>query len=206
MQSWWTGGMKTPQPKPNLINTSSNLLSALAKWNPTSRCLLDQQMMVQALPSQILQKSRVIQPWPSLSLLGSVAMSAPPHRGVLTSVICIMDHTTWICWSDASLFCCVQNHWVCTETVVRSFCVNALAINTAVWVLTFIRVFKMEGNLSGRASTKQLNCVNPCLYFPILGADFPARLLLITTNTNCWQQNPACAHAEGQTDQQDADC
>lgn len=105
-------------------------------------------------------------------------MSAPPRRGVLTSVICIMDHTTRICWSDASLFCCVQNHWVCTETVVRSFCVNALAINTAVWVLTFIRVFKMEGNVSRRASTKYLHCVNLCFYFPILGADFTACLLV----------------------------
>lgn len=91
-----------------------------------------------------------------------------------------MDHTTWICWSDASLFCCVQNHWVCTETVVRSFCVNALAINTAVWVLTFIRVFKMEGNVSRKASTKQSRRVKQCLYFLTLGADFPACLLLST--------------------------
>lgn len=107
-------------------------------------------------------------------------MSAPPYRGVLTPGIYIMDHTTWICWSDASLFCCVQNHWVCTETVVRSFCVNALAINTAVWVLTFIRVFKMEGNVSRKASTKQLYRVNQCLYFLTLEADFPVCLLLST--------------------------
>lgn len=169
-------------------------------WSSTSRCLLDQQTTVQALPSIILQKNRLIQGWPSLSLdFRSVAMSAAPHRGVLTSVICITDHTTRICWSDASLFCCVQNHWVCTETVVRSFCVYALAINTAVWVLTFIRVFKMEGNVSRRASTKYLHCVNLCLYFPILGADFPAHLLLSTTNTHCWQQNPACSDGEVQT-------
>lgn len=159
MQSWWIRTLKAAQPKPNLINISSNLLSAFssqALWSPILWCLLDQQMMVHALLSKILsgKGSRLIQAWPSLNLLGSVAMSAPPHRGALTSVICIMDHTTWICWSDASLFCCVQNHWVSTETVVRSFCVNALAINTAVWVLTFIRVFKMEGNVSRRASTK----------------------------------------------------
>lgn len=146
-------------PSPSLLSLILPAISCLhwqsgVLWSPTSRCLLDQQMMVQALPYKILQKSRLIQAWPSLSLLGTVAMSAPPRRGVLISVICIMGHTTWICWSDASLFCCVQNHWVCTETVVRSFCVNALAINTAVWVLTFIRVFKMEGNVSRRASTK----------------------------------------------------
>lgn len=125
-------------------------------------------------------------------------MSAPPRRGVLTSVICIMDHTTRICWSDASLFCCVQNHWVCTETVVRSFCVNALAINTAVWVLTFIRVFKMEGNVSRRASTKYLHCVNLCFYFPITGADF----CMPSVNYHKYTllaKNPDCAHGEGQT-------
>lgn len=47
-------------------------------------------------------------------------------------------HTTRFRWSDALLSCRIQNHWMCAETTVRAFSIDALAINTAVDVLTFI--------------------------------------------------------------------
>lgn len=50
--------------------------------------------------------------------------------------------TVWFRWSDTSLFWSIQDHWMGTEAVVRAFCVNALAIDAAVGVLTFIHIWK----------------------------------------------------------------
>lgn len=62
--------------------------------------------------------------------------------------------TVWLRWSDTSLFWGIQDHWVGTEAVVRAFCVNALAIDATVGVLTFIHIWK--GKKSWKKTSHQL--------------------------------------------------
>lgn len=138
-------------------------------------------------------------------LLGSAAISTTPHGQQCpllipyrNSIMHGMEHTTWICWSDASLFCGIQNHWVSTETVVRSFSVNALAIHTAVGVLTFICIFKRKEMHQGKSTSKKLHCVNWCLQILKLRTDFPKCHPLISPNINCRGKISACTYAQGE--------
>lgn len=51
-------------------------------------------------------------------------------------------HTMWFSWSYTSFFWSIQDHWMGAEAVIRTFCINALAINTTVGVLTLIHILR----------------------------------------------------------------
>lgn len=61
--------------------------------------------------------------------------------------------TVWFRWSYTSLFWSIQDHWMGTEAVIRAFCVNALAIDATVGVLTLIHIWK-EKKLLKKASNQ----------------------------------------------------